>query len=64
MVDARQAAEAAARTSYGRLVAILAARNRDAAAPTFPPDGLYFLGPYYDAAHAIPDHPPALDWLP
>ena len=43
---------------------VLAARNRDAAAPTFPPDGLYFLGPYYDAAHAIPDHPPALDWLP
>ena len=43
---------------------VLAARSRDAAAPTFPPDGLYFLGPYYDAAHAIPDHPPALDWLP
>jgi tRNA pseudouridine38-40 synthase len=29
---------------------VLAARCRDAAAPTFPPDGLYFLGPYYDAA--------------
>jgi tRNA pseudouridine38-40 synthase len=43
---------------------VLAARDRDAAAPTFPPDGLYFLGPYYDAGHAIPDHPPALDWLP
>ena len=31
-MDARQAAEAAARNSYGRLVAILAARNRDIAA--------------------------------
>ncbi|MEN9630210.1 MAG: tRNA pseudouridine synthase [Pseudomonadota bacterium] len=48
----------------GWMAEVLAARNRDAAAPTFPPDGLYFLGPYYDAEHAIPDHPPALDWLP
>jgi hypothetical protein len=31
---------------------VLAARSRDAARPTFPPDGLYFLGPYYDAAMA------------
>ena len=29
---------------------VLAARDRDAAAPTFAPDGLYFVGPYYDAA--------------
>jgi tRNA pseudouridine38-40 synthase len=43
---------------------VLAARTRDAAAPTFAPDGLYFLGPYYDAAHGIPDHGPAADWLP
>ncbi len=28
---------------------VLDARNRDAAAPTFSPDGLYFLGPVYDA---------------
>ena len=42
---------------------VLAARDRDAAAPTFPPDGLYFLGPYYDAAHGIPEHVPAHDWL-
>ena len=40
------------------------ARNRDVAAPTFPPDGLYFLGPYYDARHAIPQRTPAFDWLP
>jgi len=33
---------------------VLAARDRDAAAPTFSPEGLYFVGPYYDAAHAIP----------
>ena len=43
---------------------VLAARDRDAAAPTFPPAGLYFVGPYYDAAHGIPEHVPALDWLP
>ena len=43
---------------------VLAARDRALAAPTFAPDGLYFLGPYYDAAHAIPDRTPALDWLP
>ncbi|MDP3085223.1 MAG: tRNA pseudouridine(38-40) synthase TruA [Rubrivivax sp.] len=42
---------------------VLAARSRDAAAPTFPPDGLYFVGPYYDADHAIPQHTPAMDWL-
>jgi hypothetical protein len=27
---------------------VLAARDRDAAAPTFSPDGLYFLGPVYE----------------
>ena len=43
---------------------VLRARSRDAAAPTFAPDGLYFVGPYYDARHAIPDHTPAMDWLP
>jgi len=44
--------------------AVLAARNRDAAAPTFPPDGLYFMGPLYDAEHNIPNHVPGMDWLP
>ena len=45
------------------LAEVLAARDRDAAAPTFGPDGLYFLGPYYDPSHGIPDHVPAHDWL-
>jgi tRNA pseudouridine38-40 synthase len=43
---------------------VLAAKNRDAAAPTFAPDGLYFAGPYYDEAHGIPERTPAFDWLP
>ena len=42
---------------------VLAARERDAAAPTFPAAGLYFLGPYYDAVHGIPDRTPAFDWV-
>jgi tRNA pseudouridine38-40 synthase len=48
----------------GWMAAVLAARSRDAAAPTFPPDGLYFLGPYYDPALALPESSSALDWLP
>jgi tRNA pseudouridine38-40 synthase len=47
----------------GWMAEVLAARSRDVAAPTFPPDGLYFLGPYYDAAHGIPEHTPAFDWI-
>ena len=43
---------------------VLAARSRDAAAPTFSPDGLYFLGPRYDACWGLPDRTPAYDWLP
>lgn len=42
---------------------VLAARSRDAAAPTFAPDGLYFLGPYYDEAWGLPDRVSAHDWL-
>jgi tRNA pseudouridine38-40 synthase len=42
---------------------VLAAKNRDSAAPTFPADGLYFVGPYYDESHAIPRHTPAMDWI-
>ena len=37
---------------------------RDAAAPTFSPDGLYFLGPVYDEAFGLPVRTPAFDWLP
>jgi tRNA pseudouridine38-40 synthase len=43
---------------------VLAARDRDAAAPTFSPDGLYFLGPVYEADWGLPDRTPAYDWLP
>jgi len=46
------------------LADVLAARDRSRAAPTFSPDGLYFVGPYYDARHAIPERTPAMDWLP
>jgi tRNA pseudouridine38-40 synthase len=35
--------------------AVLAARDRSAASPTFSPDGLYFLGPHYDEAWGITD---------
>jgi tRNA pseudouridine38-40 synthase len=52
------------REAPGWMAEVLAARSRDAAAPTFPPDGLYFLGPYYDAAHGIPEQTPAFDWIP
>jgi tRNA pseudouridine38-40 synthase len=43
---------------------VLAARDRNAAAPTFSPDGLYFLGPVYDAHWGLPASTPAYDWLP
>ena len=43
---------------------VLAGRDRGAAAPTFPPDGLYFVGPYYDEDCAIPQHTAAMDWVP
>ena len=43
---------------------VLAARDRDAAAPTFSPDGLYFLGPVYGAEWNLPSRTAAYDWLP
>ncbi len=46
------------------LAEVLASRNRALAAATFAPDGLHFAGPYYDAVHAIPEHTPAMSWLP
>jgi len=43
---------------------VLQARSRQAAAPTFAPDGLYFLGPVYDESLGLPTHTAAFDWLP
>ncbi|MBS7350148.1 MAG: tRNA pseudouridine(38-40) synthase TruA, partial [Comamonas sp.] len=43
---------------------VLAARSRDVAAPTFSPDGLYFLGPVYPAHWGLPSSTPAFAWLP
>jgi tRNA pseudouridine38-40 synthase len=43
---------------------VLARGERRLAAPTFPPDGLYFTGPYYDAEDGSPTHTAAMDWLP
>jgi tRNA pseudouridine38-40 synthase len=48
----------------GWVAEVLAARSRDAAAPTFAPDGLYFAGPRYDTRHGLPEEVPALNWLP
>ncbi len=46
------------------LAEVVAARNRKVAAPTFSPDGLYFMGPVYEDHHGLPDRTPAYDWLP
>jgi tRNA pseudouridine38-40 synthase len=43
---------------------VLQARDLDAAAPTFSPDGLYFLGPRYDPQWGLPEDSPLLDGLP
>ena len=43
---------------------VLQAQQRRLAAPTFPAAGLYFIGPYYDAAQAIPGPPTTLAWMP
>jgi tRNA pseudouridine38-40 synthase len=43
---------------------VLAARDRDAAAPTFSPDGLYFLGPVYGPEWNLPGRTAAYDWIP
>ena len=42
---------------------VLTAKRRDAAAPTFSPDGLYFLGPVYEARYDLPHRTAAYDWL-
>lgn len=43
---------------------VLEARSRKMAAPTFSPDGLYFLGPVYDASWGLPERTAAYDWMP
>ena len=43
---------------------VLASRDRALAAATFAADGLYFVGPYYDPCHDIPERTAAMDWLP
>jgi tRNA pseudouridine38-40 synthase len=43
---------------------VIDARNRDAAAPTFSPDGLYFAGPVYGPEWGLPTTTSAFDWLP
>jgi tRNA pseudouridine38-40 synthase len=46
------------------LAEVLSARDRSLAAATFAPDGLYFVGPYYDAALGLPSGAAANEWLP
>ena len=46
------------------MLEVLEARRRDAAAPTFSPDGLYFLGPLYKDCYGLPTRTSAYDWLP
>lgn len=46
------------------LESVLAAKERRLATPTFPPDGLYFVGPHYDTRWSVPEHTPAMRWLP
>ncbi len=46
------------------MLEVLQARSRDAAAPTFAPDGLYFAGPIYAPEWGLPTTTPAFDWLP
>ena len=43
---------------------VLSAKRRDAAAPTFSPDGLYFLGPVYEDKYDLPLKAASYDWLP
>ncbi len=43
---------------------VLQARRRDVAAPTFSPDGLYFLGPVYEDHYGLPVSTTSYDWLP
>lgn len=46
------------------MLQVLQARSRRAAAPTFSPSGLYFLGPRYDADWQLPHSCALSDFLP
>jgi tRNA pseudouridine38-40 synthase len=46
------------------LAEVLDCKNRSQAAATYSADGLYFEGPYYDPAYAIPEQTASMDWLP
>lgn len=48
----------------GWVAEVLASRSREAAAPTFAAEGLYFVGPYFDPSLGLPERTPAMDWLP
>lgn len=48
---------------HGWMADVVAARSREAAAPTFSAAGLYFAGPYYDAAHGLPERTAAMGWM-
>ncbi len=43
---------------------VIDAKKRESAAPTFSPDGLYFLGPTYAPEWGLPERTAAFDWLP
>ena len=60
-IDARQAAELAARTSYGRLLAYLAARSRDVAAAEDALGDAFFAALETWPRVGVPDNPEA--WL-
>lgn len=45
------------------LATVMAGLDRRQAAPTFPPSGLHFLGPYYDARYGLPQEVAATNWL-
>jgi tRNA pseudouridine38-40 synthase len=42
---------------------VLEAKNRDAAAPTYAPEGLYFAGPQYDSNWGLPEATHLMNWL-
>ena len=48
----------------GWMAEVRDARSREVAAPTFAPDGLYFLGPVYEPHWGLPTSVAGADWLP